>query len=68
MSQSILNMLYSHGVQSALPGEFSYRAFINNKIDLIEAEAISSLIHSSSEYSNGISKIIAPDRIRSRCS
>ena len=54
VSQSILNMLYSHGVQSALPGEFSYRAFINNKIDLIEAEAISSLIHSSSEYSNEI--------------
>ena len=54
VAQSILNMLYSHGVQSALPGEFSYRAFINNKIDLIEAEAISSLIHSSSQYSNEI--------------
>jgi len=54
VAKSILNMLYSYGVQSALPGEFSYRAFLNNKIDLIEAEAISSLIHSSSEYSSEI--------------
>ena len=54
VSQSILNMLYDHGVKSALPGEFSYRAFLNNKIDLIEAEAISSLINSPSSYSNEI--------------
>ena len=54
VSQSILNMLYDHGVKSALPGEFSYRAFLNNKIDLIEAEAISSLINSPSLYSNEI--------------
>ena len=54
ISQSILNMLYAHGAKPALPGEFSYRAFLNNKIDLIEAEAISSLINSSSEYSNEI--------------
>lgn len=54
VAQSILGMLYSHGVEPALPGEFSYRAFLNDKIDLIEAEAISSLIHSSSNYSNEI--------------
>ena len=47
-------MLYSYNVKPALPGEFSYRAFINNKIDLVEAEAISSLINSTSEYSNEI--------------
>jgi len=54
IAKAILNMLYSHGSKPALPGEFSYRAFLNNKIDLIEAEAISSLINSSSEYSNEI--------------
>jgi len=54
IAQSILNMLYVHGVQAAFPGEFSYRAFLNNKIDLVEAEAISSLIHSPSQYSNEI--------------
>ena len=54
VAQSILNMLYEYNVKPALPGEFSYRAFINNKINLLEAEAISSLIHSDSEYSNEI--------------
>jgi tRNA modification GTPase len=33
----------------ARAGEFSERAFLNNKIDLIQAEAISDLIHASSE-------------------
>ena len=54
VAQSILNMLYSHGTKPALPGEFSYRAFLNNKINLLEADAISRLIHSESEYSNEI--------------
>ena len=54
VSQKILNMLYAHGVKPAHPGEFSYRAFLNNKIDLIEAEAISNIINSSSEYSHDI--------------
>tara|TARA_Y100001970_G_C14198573_1_gene839663 strand:+ start:433 stop:1773 length:1341 start_codon:yes stop_codon:yes gene_type:complete len=54
VSQSILNMLYNHNIQPAYPGEFSYRAFINNKIDLIEAEGISQLINASSEYSQDI--------------
>tara|TARA_B100001250_G_scaffold411119_1_gene439034 strand:- start:535 stop:1875 length:1341 start_codon:yes stop_codon:yes gene_type:complete len=54
VSQSILNMLYNHNIQPAYPGEFSYRAFINDKIDLIEAEGISQLINASSEYSQDI--------------
>ena len=44
----IVNQLLSAcleiGVRKASPGEFSYRAFINNKIDLLQAEAISSII------------------------
>ena len=47
-------MLYTHEVKPAHPGEFSYRAFLNNKIDLIEAETISNIINSSSEYSHDI--------------
>ena len=31
--------------KNALPGEFSYRAFLNSKIDLIQAQAINDLIH-----------------------
>ncbi|WP_457913563.1 tRNA uridine-5-carboxymethylaminomethyl(34) synthesis GTPase MnmE [Candidatus Gillettellia adelgis] len=36
-------------VRIARPGEFSERAFINNKLNLIQAEAISDLIDASSE-------------------
>lgn len=36
------------GARLARPGEFSQRAFLNNKIDLTQAEAIADLIHASS--------------------
>ncbi|AFZ83354.1 tRNA modification GTPase [Candidatus Kinetoplastibacterium blastocrithidii TCC012E] len=36
------------GVRLANPGEFTKRSFLNGKIDLIQAEAISDLINSSS--------------------
>lgn len=38
-----------HGARIAKPGEFSERAFLNNKIDLTQAEAIADLIAASSE-------------------
>tara|TARA_A100000164_G_C21930145_1_gene785127 strand:- start:547 stop:1932 length:1386 start_codon:yes stop_codon:yes gene_type:complete len=37
------------GLRIANPGEFSYRAFYNNKIDLAQAEAVSDLIEADSE-------------------
>lgn len=37
------------GAEMAKPGEFSERAFLNDKLDLAQAEAISDLIDSSSE-------------------
>lgn len=37
------------GLRIALPGEFSQRAFLNNKIDLTQAEAIADLIDASTE-------------------
>lgn len=37
------------GARIADPGEFSKRAFLNNKIDLLQAEAIADLINSNSE-------------------
>ncbi|MBQ8498806.1 tRNA uridine-5-carboxymethylaminomethyl(34) synthesis GTPase MnmE [Chlamydia sp.] len=40
----ILNALLEAGARAALPGEFSQRAFLNGKIDLIQAEAIQQLI------------------------
>ena len=46
--QQIINLLLSKGVRLADRGEFTYRAFINNKLDLSEAEAVNELINSSS--------------------
>tara|TARA_R110002072_G_scaffold56904_4_gene146745 strand:- start:247 stop:1611 length:1365 start_codon:yes stop_codon:yes gene_type:complete len=37
------------GARQALPGEFSHRAYLNNKIDLTQAEAIADLINSTTE-------------------
>ena len=37
------------GARQAGPGEFSQRAFLNERIDLVQAEAIADLINSSSE-------------------
>ena len=45
----LLKQIISLGARQARPGEFSERAFLNNKIDLTQAEAIADLIDSSSE-------------------
>lgn len=46
---SLLNQVVQLGARVAKPGEFSERAFLNDKIDLAQAEAIADLIDSSSE-------------------
>jgi len=48
VAQEILDTILSLGVRLAEPGEFSKRAFLNGKIDLTEAEAISKLIEAKS--------------------
>lgn len=46
--QMLLERLFELGARPAEPGEFSYRAFLNGKFDLAQAEAIAALIESSS--------------------
>ncbi|MDC3332811.1 tRNA uridine-5-carboxymethylaminomethyl(34) synthesis GTPase MnmE [bacterium] len=46
---SLLKAALELGARLARPGEFSERAFLNNKIDLTQAEAIADLIDSASE-------------------
>ncbi|KEA62510.1 GTPase and tRNA-U34 5-formylation enzyme TrmE [Marinobacterium lacunae] len=45
----LLQELIALGARPARPGEFSERAFLNDKLDLAQAEAIADLIDSSSE-------------------
>jgi len=51
VAKKIIKTLISLGARQALPGEFSYRAFVNGKIDLIQAEAIASIIETNSNLS-----------------
>lgn len=45
----LLERLYEAGARPAEPGEFTRRAFVNGKMDLIQAEAVADLIHARSE-------------------
>lgn len=45
----LLHEIFSVGVRPARPGEFSERAYLNDKLDLAQAEAIADLINASSQ-------------------
>lgn len=47
--QSILQRVMALGARPARPGEFTERAYLNDKLDLVQAEAIADLIESGSE-------------------
>lgn len=47
--QRVLRAALSAGARMAEPGEFTYRAFINGRMDLVEAESVNDLIRSRSE-------------------
>jgi tRNA modification GTPase len=49
--QLLMARVFSLGARPARPGEFSERAFLNNKIDLVQAEAIADLIESGTAAS-----------------
>ncbi len=48
-TNKILELLLKNGARLAEPGEFTKRAFLNGRIDLIEAESVSDLIMSKSD-------------------
>ena len=47
----ILETAHHHGIRLAQPGEFTYRAYLTGRLDLVQAEAVSRLIQSSTEFS-----------------
>ncbi|MDR0779542.1 MAG: tRNA uridine-5-carboxymethylaminomethyl(34) synthesis GTPase MnmE [Pseudomonadales bacterium] len=68
----ILAQLIAWGARAARPGEFSERAFLNDKLDLAQAEAIADLIDSASataaryalrslrgDFSNAVNALVA---------
>jgi tRNA modification GTPase len=51
ITQKILEVLLSEGARLAEPGEFTKRAFLNNRIDLAQAESVMDLITAKTEES-----------------
>lgn len=55
--EAIVQVALAAGARTAQEGEFSKRAVINNKIDLVQAEAINELIHANTQA--GLKKSLA---------
>ena len=59
-ANKILELLYTNGAVPAEPGEFTKRAFLNGRINLLEAESVEDLLEAKNENArklalNGIS-------------
>lgn len=54
IQQQIIQLLLRQGCRMATPGEFTMRSFLNGKMDLSQAEAVSDLIASDNEASHQI--------------
>ena len=52
--RSILDVFTEIGARTAKPGEFTQRAFLNGRLDLVQAEAVIELIQARSEQANRI--------------
>jgi tRNA modification GTPase len=50
IARKVLEASIDAGARSAYPGEFTFKAFMNGKIDLAQAEAVQELISSKNEY------------------
>ena len=51
ITNKIIELLLRNDVRMAEPGEFTKRAFLNNRLDLSQAEAVADVINSSTEAS-----------------
>ena len=54
-TNKVLELLLEKGCRLAEPGEFTKRAFLNGRIDLIEAEAVMDKINAQTDIQNELS-------------
>ncbi len=54
VQSNIISAILCGNTRLAKPGEFSFRAYMNGKMDLLQAEAVASLIASKSTYSTKV--------------
>ena len=57
IEKQIIQLLLDNGARMATNGEFSSRAYLNGKIDLIQAEAINDMINSLTEEAKDLSML-----------
>ncbi|HSD64094.1 MAG TPA: tRNA uridine-5-carboxymethylaminomethyl(34) synthesis GTPase MnmE [Ignavibacteriaceae bacterium] len=51
ISKKIIDLLLKNGTRLAEPGEFTKRAYLNDKLDLVQAEAVADVISSRTDAS-----------------
>lgn len=49
VTRALLEAFLAAGARAAQPGEFTFRAFLNGRIDLSQAEAVADVIHAADE-------------------
>ena len=54
VAQQILDVLIDSGARIAEPGEFTFRAFMSGRIDLVQAEAVLDLVESESRRASSL--------------
>ena len=57
IANEIIELLLSKGARLATNGEYSSRAFLNNRIDLIQAEAINDVINATTKEAKELSML-----------
>ena len=57
IANQIINLLMEHGARLATNGEYSSRAFLHQKIDLVQAEAINDIINSTTKEAKHLSML-----------
>ena len=76
IANQIIDQLMQNGARLATNGEYSSRAFLHQKIDLVQAEAINDIINSTTKEAKDLSmlsltgetsSLLIPVRIRHRC-
>ncbi|MDF2577756.1 MAG: trmE [Chlamydiales bacterium] len=64
ISRKVLEIILQAGARPAQPGEFTFRAFFNGKVDLSQAEAVQSLIGAKNE----LALLAAEDQLEGKLS
>jgi tRNA modification GTPase len=59
----VLTLIQDLGARQARPGEFTERAFLNGRIDLTQAEAVSEIIQSSTEIQQKRARLLQQGKL-----